>query len=111
MHSRFFTPIGQSTAGAGSNDIERFKFPELDALIEQMGKLTPDDPQVLDIGRQVMQFWVQNMVRIHTISFKKFITQDNQYWTGFPTAEKPSRQPLYWFIGGRFTFAGVTPNT
>jgi len=97
-------------AGNGSNDIDRFRFPELDALIEQMGRLTPEDPQVLDVGRQVMQFWVQNMVRIHTISFKKFITQDTQYWSGFPTAEKPTRQPLYWFIGGRFTFQQIAPN-
>ena len=110
LHSRFFAPIGSSTAGNGSNDIDRFRFPELDALIEQMGRLTPEDPQVLDVGRQVMQFWVQNMVRIHTISFKKFITQDTQYWNGFPTAEKPTRQPLYWFIGGRFTFQQIAPN-
>jgi peptide/nickel transport system substrate-binding protein len=105
LHSRFFAPVGKSTAGNGSNNIERFQFPELDTLIDQMGKLTPEDPAVLDIGRQVMQFWVTNMVRLHTISFKKFITQDTQYWSGFPTAENPTRQPLYWFIGGRFTFA------
>lgn len=110
LHSRFAQPIGQSTAGHGSNDIERFRFPELDSLIDQMSKLSPDDPQSLELGRQVMQFWVQNMVRIHTISFKKFITQDTQYWQGFPTAEKPNRQPLYWFIGGRFTFQGIAPN-
>jgi peptide/nickel transport system substrate-binding protein len=110
LHSRFFTPIGKSTAGNGSNNIDRFQYPQLDQLIDQMGKLTPEDPQVLDIGRQVMQFWVTNMVRLHTISFKKFITQDTQYWNGFPTAENPTRQPLYWFIGGRFTFAGVTRN-
>jgi len=57
-----------------------------------------------------MQFWVQNMITIQTISFKKFITQDTQYWNGFPTAENPTRQPLYWFIGGRFSFAEVAPN-
>ncbi len=108
LHSRFFAPIGKSTAGNGSNNIERFQFPELDALIEQMGKLSPEDPAVLELGRQVMQFWVQNMVRIHTISFKKFITQDTQLWSGFPTAESPTRQPLYWFIGGRFSFAQIT---
>jgi peptide/nickel transport system substrate-binding protein len=49
------------------------------------------------------------MVRTTTISFKKFITQDQQYWNGFPTAENASRQPLYWFMGGRFTFAGISP--
>ncbi len=108
LHSRFFTPIGTSTAGRGGTDIERFRLPELDALIEQMARLSPEDPQVLEVGRQAMQFWVQNMVRIQTISFKKFITQDTQFWSGFPAAEAPTRQPLYWFIGGRFTFAQVT---
>ena len=48
-------------------------------------------------------------VIIQTISFKKFITQDTQYWSGFPTAESPTRQPLYWFFGGRFSFAGISP--
>jgi peptide/nickel transport system substrate-binding protein len=110
LHSRFFTPIGKSTAGNGSGNIQRFKFPELDSIVEQMAKLAPEDPQVLDLGRQAMQFWVQNMVTIQTISFKKFITQDTQYWNGFPTAENPTRQPLYWFIGGRFSFAGISPN-
>lgn len=111
LHSKFFTDIGQSTAGHGSNDIERFRFTELDALIDQMGQLSPDDPRVRDVVLQVMQFWVTNMVRLHTISFKKFISQDTQYWSGFPTAERPTRQPLYWFIGGRFTFQGISSNT
>jgi peptide/nickel transport system substrate-binding protein len=110
LHSRFFTPIGKSTQGNGSSNIQRFKFPELDAIIDQMAKLSPEDSQVLDLGRQAMQLWVQNMISIQTISFKKFITQDTQYWTGFPTAENPTRQPLYWFIGGRFSFAQITPS-
>jgi peptide/nickel transport system substrate-binding protein len=28
---------------------------------------------------------------------------------GFPTAENPTAQPLYWFQGGRFTFPLLTP--
>jgi peptide/nickel transport system substrate-binding protein len=109
LHSKFFTPVGQSTAGNGSNNIWRFKLPELDTVIDQMGKLAPDDPQVLDLGRQAMQLWVSNMLTLTTLSFKKFITQDTQYWSGFPTAENPTRQPLYWFMGGRFTFPLLTP--
>jgi peptide/nickel transport system substrate-binding protein len=110
LHSKFFTPIGKSTAGNGSSNIWRFKYPELDTIIDQMSKLSPEDSQVLDLGRQAMQLWVTNMITIQTISFKKFITQDTQLWKGFPTAENPTRQPLYWFIGGRFSFAQVTPN-
>ncbi|HEY1295813.1 MAG TPA: ABC transporter substrate-binding protein [Chloroflexota bacterium] len=108
-HSRFFTPIGQSVQGNGSSNPWRFKLPALDPIIDQMGKLSPDDPQVLDLGRQAMQLWVENMLTITTVSFKKFITQDQQYWSGFPTAENPTAQPLYWFMGGRFTFPLLTP--
>ncbi|MBV9596477.1 MAG: ABC transporter substrate-binding protein [Chloroflexi bacterium] len=108
-HSRFFTPIGQSVQGNGSSNPWRFKLPELDPIIDQMGKLSPDDPQVLDLGRQAMQLWVENMLTITTVSFKKFITQDQQYWMGFPTAENPTVQPLYWFQGGRFMFPLLTP--
>ncbi len=110
LHSKFFTPVGKSTSGNGSSNIWRFQYPQLDTIIDQMSKLSPEDPAVLDLGRQAMQFWVENMITIQTISFKKFITQDTQYWSGFPTAEKPTRQPLYWFIGGRFSFQQVTPN-
>jgi peptide/nickel transport system substrate-binding protein len=109
LHSRFFTPIGTSTAGRGGTNIQRFQYPEFDALIERLGSLSPEDPQVPDVARQALQFLVQNMVRTTTISFKKFITQDQQYWNGFPTAENATRQPLYWFMGGRFTFAGIAP--
>jgi peptide/nickel transport system substrate-binding protein len=109
LHSRFFTPVGKSTAGNGSQNIQRFKFPELDAIVDQLARVAPEDPQALDLGRQAMQLWVQNMITIQTISFKKFITQDTQLWSGFPTAENPTRQPLYWFIGGRFSFQQIAP--
>jgi peptide/nickel transport system substrate-binding protein len=49
------------------------------------------------------------MLTIPTISFKKFTSIDETYWTNWPTAENPKRQPLYWFMGGRFTFADVEP--
>jgi peptide/nickel transport system substrate-binding protein len=49
------------------------------------------------------------MYFIPTISFKKFVTWDSRYWTGFPTAEDPKIMPLYWFMGGKFTFQYLTP--
>lgn len=109
LHSRFFTPVGQSTAGRGSASRLRYKSEQLDRIIDEMGKLSPDDPRVLELGREAMKWWVENMTSIITISFKKFITIDETYWTGWPTSENPNRQPLYWFIGGRFSFPQVEP--
>jgi peptide/nickel transport system substrate-binding protein len=109
LHSRFFTPVGKDVSGTGSANILRFKAPELDKITDELSKLSPDDPKVQQLGQEAMKYWVENMLTTPTISFKKFTSFDDTYWTGWPTNEKPTRQPLYWFMGGRFTFADVEP--
>lgn len=109
VHSRFFTPVGKSTAGSGSSNILRFKQPELDSIADDLNKLNPDDPKVQELGQQALKVWVENALTTNTISFKKFTSFDDTYWKGWPNSENPTRQPLYWFIGGRFTFAEVEP--
>jgi peptide/nickel transport system substrate-binding protein len=59
--------------------------------------------------REFLQYWLENQYFITTISFKKFVTWDERYWTGFPTSEDPSYMPLYWFQGGKFAFQSLTP--
>lgn len=109
VHSRFFTEVGTDTAGTGSANNVRFKSPEIDAIVDELSKLSPEDSRVAELGQNAMKVWVENMLTIPTISFKKFTSIDETYWTNWPTAENPKRQPLYWFIGGRFTFADVEP--
>ena len=104
LHSRFFAPSGQSTAGTGSSNTLRIKSQELDLIIDDLSLIHPDDPKVIELGQAFMKMWVENMYSIVTISFKKFITVDEYYWTGFPHNDNPFAQPLYWFGGGRFTF-------
>ncbi len=108
-HSQFYTPVGESTAGRGSNNILRSVMPGLDEITDEMGKLHPDDPRVLELGMEALKLLTENLYTTTTISFKKFVTMDEYYWTGWPTAENPDRQPLYWFMGGRFTFPQVEP--
>ncbi|HEX9439958.1 MAG TPA: ABC transporter substrate-binding protein [Roseiflexaceae bacterium] len=109
LHSRFFTPVGKDVSGTGSVNFLRFKAPEIDKIADQLSKLSPDDPKVQELGQEAMRYWVENMLDTATISFKKFTSIDETYWTGWPTSENPTRQPLYWFMGGRFTFADVEP--
>ena len=75
------------------------------------GKIHPEDDQVVELGHDFMKLWVENMFSITTVSFKKFVTTDTYYWTGFPTSENAFVQPLYWFGGGRFTFQHVDSAT
>jgi peptide/nickel transport system substrate-binding protein len=111
LHSRFYAPVGESTAARGSTNIMRLKSPELDRIIDELGRLHPEDPRVVELCQESMKLWVENMYSIITISFKKFITMDEFYWTGWPTSEHPDHQPLYWFGGGRFSLPYVEPVT
>ena len=86
------------------NNVLRVKSPEIDALLDEMAGLAPDDPKVAELGRDFLKLWTENMWSIPTISFKKFVTQDLYYWDNFPMAENAYGQPCYWFMGGRFIF-------
>ena len=48
------------------------------------------------------------MYYITCISFKKFVTWDERYWTGFPTA-KIRGLPAVLVPGGGFAFQGLEP--
>ena len=109
LHSQFYTPNGKSTAASGSIDTLRIKSKDVDLIIDKLGQIHPEDDRVVRLGHDFMKLWVENMFSITTISFKKFVTTDTHYWTGFPTSENAFVQPLYWFGGGRFTFQNVTP--
>lgn len=110
-HSRFYTPVGESTAGRGSNNILRSEMPGIDEIVDEMGSLHPEDPRVLELGFEALKLLTENLYTTTTISFKKFITVDEYFWAGWPTSEDPYRQPLYWFMGGRFTLPYVEPVT
>ncbi|MDY0091971.1 MAG: ABC transporter substrate-binding protein [Candidatus Vecturithrix sp.] len=100
LHSNFYKPLGE----VSMYNALRVKSPEVDTLIETLGALPPNDPQVLELGREFLKLWTENMWSIPTISFKKFVTQDLYYWKNFPMAENPYGQPCYWFMGGRFIY-------
>lgn len=99
LHSDYYVPTGQSASAGNSL---RIKSKEVDDLLDKMSVLRPDDPKLLELGREWLKLFVENMWSIPTLSFKKFVTVDNYYWTNFPTAENPYGQPCYWFMGGRF---------
>jgi peptide/nickel transport system substrate-binding protein len=100
LHSDFYLPVGE----VSRNNALRVKSPEIDAIIDELAGLAPDDPKVYELGKDFMKLWVENMWSITMISFKKFVTQDLYYWENFPMSEDPYGQPCYWFMGGRFVY-------
>ena len=83
--------------------------PRSASSIADMEKVGPDSEENFQMVRDLVKYWVENAYDITQIGFKKFVTWDEQYWTGFPTSENPTYQPLYWFHGGKFTFEVIKP--
>lgn len=107
-HPRYYVPNGEDHRGLGGNSIMRLQDPQVGEYIDAMAALDPTSEENFEVVREFLEYWTENMYFITTISFKKFVTWDERYWTGFPTAEDPNYMPLYWFQGGKFAFQSLT---
>ena len=109
LQSQFYVDTGtnRSTTG-GCNDLYT-QIDGLDALITKMEESDPQSQEAVMINQDFLKMFAQNMYAIPVITFKKFITWDSRYWTGFPTSEDPTAFPEYWFQIGRYAFQGLEP--
>jgi peptide/nickel transport system substrate-binding protein len=108
-HPQYYVPVGEDSRSLGGNSITRLRDERVGELIDAMALVDPASEENFELTREFLEHWVENMYFITTISFKKFVTWDERYWTGFPTAEEPNFMPLYWFHGGKFAFQSLTP--
>jgi peptide/nickel transport system substrate-binding protein len=111
LHPDYYVPAGEdarSTGGGWLNTL-RLNDPRIGEFIDTMAVTDPQSEENHELVRELLEYWTENMYSITTISFKKFVTWDEQYWTGFPTAEHPNYMPLYWFQGGKFAIQSLTP--
>jgi len=111
MHPDYYVPLGEDVRPAGGNafmQASRMQDPQIGEFIDQMATTDPASDENIEINTEFLQYWTENMYSITTIAFKKFVTWDERYWTGFPTAENPNYMPLYWFQGGKFAIQNLT---
>ncbi len=108
MHPQYYAPVGEDYRPLGGDGQRRINDERIGELIDQMAGLDPTSEENFEVNRELVKYWTENMYDITTIAFKKFVTWDEKYWTGFPTAENPNYMPLYWFQGGKFAFQNLT---
>jgi peptide/nickel transport system substrate-binding protein len=113
LHPKYYVPNGEDTraTGAGWYNIMRINDPQLGEMIDAMQPLFPDSEENHQAVIDFTKYITENMLFMTAISFKKFTTWDERYWTGFPTSEEPNYQPLYWFQGGAMAFQSLRPVT
>ncbi|HVU10858.1 MAG TPA: ABC transporter substrate-binding protein [Phototrophicaceae bacterium] len=110
LRSNYFVPMPDNyNSKGGCNDMRLQNIPGLDDLIDKMTNTDPQSQDSITEGQDFLKMFTQNMYVIPVVTFKKFITWDSRYWTGFPTAEDPTVFPEYWFQIGKFTYAHLKP--
>ncbi|MEZ4834163.1 MAG: ABC transporter substrate-binding protein [Caldilineaceae bacterium] len=109
FHPQYYIPNGEDYRSTGGNNHQRINDPRFGEYIDAMNGLNPTSEENFEVVTEFLQYFTEEMYMITAISFKKFVTWDERYWTGFPTAENPNYMPLYWFHGGKFAFQSLKP--
>jgi peptide/nickel transport system substrate-binding protein len=109
FHPDFYIPNGEDYRSTGGNNHQRINDPRIGEYIDAMNGLNPTSEENFEVVTEFLKYFTEEMYMITAISFKKFVTWDERYWTGFPTAENPTYMPLYWFHGGKFAFQSLKP--
>ena len=109
LNADFYVTKGESSNSKGGDDRGRLRDYKLSMLIDEMEDLNPISEENYEKTREFIKYWAENMFEITGIAFKKFVTWDERYWTGFSTSENPNYMPLYWFQGGKSVFQSLKP--
>jgi peptide/nickel transport system substrate-binding protein len=90
-HSKNAAPTGKQ-----ANQFYRWINKDYDALIDQMGKLSADDPKFLDLFHQAMEIWIKELPDIPLAEFFHRNPRNNTYWTNWPSKDNPYINDANW---------------
>jgi peptide/nickel transport system substrate-binding protein len=94
-HKKWVNPVG--TPGTeyvdNTNNAGRWSNDEYSALIDQMGTLPLGDPQIMDLMKQAVTIWTDELPDIPLVQTPALILWNTTYWTNWPTADNNYIQP------------------
>lgn len=94
-HKKWVNPIG--TPGTeyvdNTNNGGRWVNDEYSALIDEMGSLPLGDPRVIDLMKQAVTIWTDELPDIPLVQTPVFYLWNTTYWTNWPTKDNNYVQP------------------
>jgi len=90
-HSRFVQPTDTH-----AERFWRWSNPDFDAIVDRMGQVAPDDPELEVLFRQAMDIWLRELPSIPLVQWYHRIPHNETYWKNWPTAKNPYINSAYW---------------
>ena len=103
--SAFVRPIGEQTFGS----VGRWSSPEMDKIIEQMEKISWDDPKTRQLGMEGLKIVFKEMPGIPTFAYPGVVSWDEYYWTNYPGAENAYCQPYHHWPNFKYMLPFLKP--
>ena len=103
-HSRFVRPTGTH-----AERFWRWANPEFDAIVDQMARVSPEDPELERLFRQAMDIWLRELPAIPLVQWYHRIPHNQTYWKSWPTAQNPYINSAYWHTTWLLVLLGLEP--
>ncbi len=106
FHSKFYVPLGENAPWYERNSF-RYQNPELDAIVDQMFQLAPDDQEgLVALYQEAMAIWFADLPVVPIVQAPALVPFNSTYWTGWPTAEDPWNMPVSWWATFNLVITG-----
>jgi len=92
FHKRYYKPLGEP---ATSNQM-RWVNDKVSELLDKLGTMSPDDPEVIDIVAEIIKESFKDMPCINMFLGSKLIVFDTYVWRNFPTGDNWYWEHGYW---------------
>jgi peptide/nickel transport system substrate-binding protein len=97
FHSHNYVPLGENAPWYERNSF-RYQNPKLDAIIDQMYQLSPEETEQLSaLYAEAMAIWFEDLPVVPVVQAPALVPFNSTYWTGWPTAEDPWNMPVSWW--------------
>lgn len=104
-HQKYVVPTGEVAPG----NANRHKSDELARIMDELEKVTSDDPQNIELSKELLMQMATEMHWIPMFGTSKFVPVNEQYFTNFPTADNYYEGPWWWWSNFKYIVANIKP--
>jgi peptide/nickel transport system substrate-binding protein len=106
FHSRNHVPVGERT---NMGNASRLQSPELDALIEQLDTVDPEDEANRPIFDEALDVYMKELPAVPSIQTIYPVFYNTAVWEGWPTEDNPYTIPACWWGQYLFVIGNLKP--
>jgi peptide/nickel transport system substrate-binding protein len=104
-HQKFIVPTGEPAPG----NQHRHSSDEIAAILDQLEAIPADDPQNVELSKDLLMQMATEMHWIPMFGTSKFVPVNETYFQNYPTADNYYEGPWWWWSNFKYIVANIEP--